>query len=301
MTISGFTIARNGEKYYYPIRESILSALPLVDEFIVALAEGDPDDHTRELLLSINSSKIKIYSRTWDPSSFKDGRILREETDFALGKCSGDWCLYLQADEVLHEADHPRILEACSRFLDQPQVDGFLFDFLHFWGDFDHVLNCHSWYQHDIRIIRNHAGIHSYKDAQSFRRGDQKLRVMPLQARIFHYGYARPPVLMQDKKKEQDSFHQGIAATELSYRSKTDYFDYGPLGRIPVYQGQHPAVMQQAISRFFWKSQLNYTRKRSRERKPVKHEKFRNRALTFLETKLLGGRRLWTYRNWILL
>ena len=33
MTISGFTFVRNAEKLYFPIKESILSVLPLVDEF----------------------------------------------------------------------------------------------------------------------------------------------------------------------------------------------------------------------------------------------------------------------------
>ncbi|NIM50562.1 MAG: hypothetical protein GTO22_15145, partial [Gemmatimonadales bacterium] len=48
MRISGFSFARNAVKFYYPIREAILSILPIVDEFVLALAEGDPDDTTRE-------------------------------------------------------------------------------------------------------------------------------------------------------------------------------------------------------------------------------------------------------------
>jgi hypothetical protein len=50
MKISGFTMVRNAEKLYFPIKESILSVLPVVDEFIVAL--GDGDDNTRGLIES---------------------------------------------------------------------------------------------------------------------------------------------------------------------------------------------------------------------------------------------------------
>jgi len=37
MKISGFTFLRNGSILGYPFKESILSVLPIVDEFIVAL------------------------------------------------------------------------------------------------------------------------------------------------------------------------------------------------------------------------------------------------------------------------
>lgn len=47
MKISGFTMVRNATKYYFPIKESILSILPIVDEFIIALGDNDPDDYTR--------------------------------------------------------------------------------------------------------------------------------------------------------------------------------------------------------------------------------------------------------------
>ena len=103
MTISGFTMVRNAGKFYYPIKEAILSVLPIVDEFIVALGDNDPDDNTRQQIESIGSDKIKIYDRVWEEKHFVDGHIFKLETDFALSKCSGDYCLYLQADEVVHE------------------------------------------------------------------------------------------------------------------------------------------------------------------------------------------------------
>ena len=41
--ISGFTIVRNAIKYDYPIVESILSILPVVDEYIVAVGKSEDD------------------------------------------------------------------------------------------------------------------------------------------------------------------------------------------------------------------------------------------------------------------
>ena len=107
-------MVRNATKYYFPIKESILSILPLVDEFIVALGDCDSDDKTREEIESINSDKIKIIDRVWSERDFIDGKVFANETTFAMGQCKGDWCFYLQADEVIHEKDHPMIVAACT-------------------------------------------------------------------------------------------------------------------------------------------------------------------------------------------
>ena len=48
MKISGFTMVKNAAKLYYPIKQSIMSVLPIVDEFIVALGDCDPDDKTKD-------------------------------------------------------------------------------------------------------------------------------------------------------------------------------------------------------------------------------------------------------------
>jgi hypothetical protein len=66
MKISGFTIIRNAIKYDYPVRESILSVLPLCDEFVVAV--GQSEDDTLNLIKSMNSPKIKIIETVWDES-----------------------------------------------------------------------------------------------------------------------------------------------------------------------------------------------------------------------------------------
>ena len=58
MKISGFTFIRNGTLLGYPFIESICSALPLCDEFVVAV--GDSEDDTLARIEAINSNKIRI-------------------------------------------------------------------------------------------------------------------------------------------------------------------------------------------------------------------------------------------------
>ena len=48
MKVTGFTFIRNAIRYDYPVKEAILSILPLCDEFVVAV--GKSDDDTRSLI-----------------------------------------------------------------------------------------------------------------------------------------------------------------------------------------------------------------------------------------------------------
>ena len=299
MKVSGFTMVRNADKLYFPIKESITSILPLVDEFIIALGKGDQEDRTEEIIRSINSPKIKIYHRIWSEESFHESKILAEETNFALSKCTGDWCFYLQADEVIHEDDLPVIYQALKNDAHPGHIDGLLFNYHHFWGDYNHHLPFHGWYKNEIRIIRNHRNIQSIKDAQSFRHSDgKKLNVRKISARVFHYGWLRPPRLMQNKKKVHDGLHRGVKQAEKEYADRDNHYDYGPLGRLPIFRSSHPKVMEERIKQLTWKDQLNTTKKWIPTRPLNKHERTKYRLLTWIENYLLGGKEIGGYSNW---
>jgi len=298
MTISGFTFARNVTKFYYPIKESIQSILPIVDEFIIALGDSDEDDKTAYEINSIGSEKIKIINRTWDEASYSKSKIFSVETNFALSQCKGDWCFYIQADEVMHEQYLDIVKKACEDQKDNKQVEGLLFQYKHFWGDYDHHIDFHGWYPREIRIVRNNIGITSFRDAQSFRTKDNKLlKVVAIPASIYHYGWVRPPQLMKQKRKEQDSMHWGKEKA-ASMHTKEALFDYGPLGNIPVFNGTHPDVLKEWINNFDWKDQLNYGKKFKVNRELFKHEKLKYRVITWIEKNILGGKQIGEFKNY---
>ena len=101
--ISGFSMVRNATKLYYPVKASIESILPIVDEFVIALGKGDADDHTLEEIQKIQSDKIKIIHTEWDLEKYPGGAEYAHQTDIAKQHCKGDWLFYLQSDEVIHE------------------------------------------------------------------------------------------------------------------------------------------------------------------------------------------------------
>ncbi|MDQ3073046.1 MAG: hypothetical protein M3Q97_07280 [Bacteroidota bacterium] len=314
MKISGFTFGKNVSKLYYPIRPAIESILPIVDEFIVALGAGDADDHTREEIAKINSQKIKIIDTIWDLEKYPNGMENAHQTDIAKKECTGDWLFYLQADEVVHEKDLATIENRCIELLNDKEVEGLLFKYRHFFGDYQHYADTHGWYSHDIRIIRNDPEIHSFESAQSFRRipgfdgksyrrkeGSQKLKVVPVDAYIYHYGWVRPPHHMQKKRKALATIHKGEEKVTEMFRGKPPTFDYGPMKLLSEFKGSHPSVMKEWIERFDWGEQLNYADTKLPARELFKHEKMKYRLITWIEKTIMGRRQLFGYANWKLL
>ncbi|MCI4671027.1 MAG: glycosyltransferase family 2 protein [Bacteroidia bacterium] len=311
MKISGFSFAKNTSKLYFPLKEAIQSILPIVDEFVLALGDCDEDDLTREQVLSIPSDKIRIIDTVWDLEAYPRGMENAHQTDIAKNHCSGDWLFYVQADEVIHEKFLPSIVKSCEDHLENEEVEGLLFDYKHFWGDYGHVHQSHGWYQREIRIVKNNPNIHSWESAQSFRyiedfdgksyrqkEGSRKLRVAKANAEVYHYGWVRPPRLMRKKMKALSTIHHGTSGAEARFEGEALDFDYGDMSRIPQFKGTHPAVMEEFISRFDWGDQLRWEGGNPRDRKLFKHEKLKYRMLSWVENNLRGGEQLFAFKNY---
>jgi len=287
MKVVGFTFVRNALKYDYPVFESISSLLPLCDEVVVAV--GNSDDGTLVLIQRINSPKIRIVETVWDDALRAGGRVLAVETDKALAAvlADADWAIYLQADEVLHEADYPAIRVVMERWKNDKAVEGLLLNYRHFYGSYGYVGDSYRWYRREIRIIRLGIGVHSYRDAQGFRRADnRKLRVKLLDANVHHYGWVKMPAAMQRKQEtfgklwhSDEWVAQNVAAAKE--------FDYSQVDSLQRFEGTHPAIMQPRINAQNW--QFDHDPSRNCYR-------FKDRFKQTLER--LTGYRMGEYRNY---
>jgi hypothetical protein len=115
-TISGFTLARNVESLGYPFIESVRAALPICDEFIIS--EGYSSDRTWEAVQALADhfpDKIRVRRDRWSDSA-DDGEVIAHISNRALGDCRGSHCLYVQANEVLHEDTLTAIAELPEAF-----------------------------------------------------------------------------------------------------------------------------------------------------------------------------------------
>jgi hypothetical protein len=288
MKVSGFSFIKNAVLFGYPVVESIRSVLPLCDEFVIAV--GNSGDGTRQLIKNISDKKIRIIDTVWDENLRTGGKVLAAETDKAFKAISADsdWAFYIQGDEVLHEKYLDTVKEAMKKYKDDKRVDGLLFNYLHFWGSFDYIGDSSRWYRKEIRVIRNDKSIYSYRDAQGFRKGDnEKLRVKPVDACMYHYGWVREPKAMQNKAMGVGKYWSEEGYDEKKVVFDKNEFDYGKIDVLKKFTGTHPEVMKERIARQNW--QFDYDISKN---KPKLKDRFKNRL------EKVTGRRFFDYRNY---
>ena len=256
MKIAGFTFIRNAVQNDYPIVEAINSILPICDEFVVAV--GNSTDGTLELIQAIPSDKIRIIETVWDESAREGGRVFALETDKAYQAISPDkdWAFYIQGDECVHEDDLPNIVAAMQTHADNPAVEGLLFHYKHFYGSYDYVAVSRRWYRREIRVVKFDPAVHSYKDAQGFRKAGKKIHAKLIDASIYHYGWVKPPQGLNNKVRNFTQFYHDDAW--LAENVPADYqFDYDNAERLTRFEGTHPLAAQARIGRMQWPFQFD--------------------------------------------
>lgn len=249
---SGFSLIKNGEKRGDPYKESLISLSPLVDEIVISV--GDNTDSTREELLKLApklACKLVIIDSPWDPKNTKGGLELSRQSNIALNHCQHEVCLYIQADEVLHEDDYPIFKRDLERFELDSEVDALAFEWIHFYGDFNTYVESRQWYRREIRAIKKSKGLKSYGDAQGFRIFEsenvwKKPRAALSEARYLHYGWVRPPKVMAQKSEDLDRLWHGSQNDGKHNEENV----YPPLFGMKPFQKTHPAIMKQRIEEY---------------------------------------------------
>jgi glycosyltransferase involved in cell wall biosynthesis len=247
MKISGFTFIRNGNDLGYPFVASIRSLLPLCDEIIVNVPRST--DGTVETVRTIGDPKIRVIESDWDEQQRTAGLALSHHTNLALDQCSGDWCVYIQGDEVLHESTIPAMRTAMEKELNNPQVQGLLVDYTHFYGSFWTEVYSFGWYYKEVRVVRRAPDIRSCGDAQGFRtRSGEKLHVKNSGGRYFHYGFALEPGNARKKSVNLQSLYQSSESVES--KDATPFYDDDQ--KVKPFKGTHPAAAREIVAAATW-------------------------------------------------
>jgi hypothetical protein len=243
MKVSGFTFLRNGQKLGYPFVASIRSLLPLVDEFIIAL--GPCDDDTERMMREIGDPKIRIIHTQWNerlqPDYSVKGFVYGQQKSIALFNCTGDWAFYLEADEVLHENDLPKIQAAMQKHLDDPRVEALAFDYLHFYGNQNTIAWSPGWYRSEVRIIRNTIPAWSsealFFNVVETHKKSRCPRAAHTGATIYHYGWVRSEAQMNLKAASVQKYWDDSTPAPADYAK----IDATVLKR---FTGTHPKIIQ---------------------------------------------------------
>lgn len=242
-SISGFTFIRNGTSLGFPFIESIMSLLPLVQEFVIAVGKGEDD--TLQRILAINNSKIRVIETSWNERMSDRGFVYAQQKMIAQYACTGDWAFYLEGDEVVHEDDLVNIRASVDLHHTNPQVEALVFDYLHFYGTPEFISISPGWYRRECRLIRN--TIRSYApDGQYWLVMHQHKRPRFPQAalanaRIFHYGWVRKQEQMQAKLNQVAKYWKDSSPMQINYAN------FDPLA-VEKFAATHPKGMAHWIA-----------------------------------------------------
>ncbi|HEX4871822.1 MAG TPA: glycosyltransferase [Nevskiaceae bacterium] len=244
MRISGLSLIRDGFRLGYPFLEAIRSILPLVDEMVVVVAAST--DGTREAIEAIGDPKIRIIDSIWPEQIRPKACVLTQQTNIGLLQCTGDWVVYVQACEVFHEDDLPRLRAQMAEHLHNDEVEGLLIERLVFYGDHQHVNRLYpERFKYVVRAIKPWTGALSVDTAMGFAIFDA-------------YGKIGREVRAIDSGVNQFRYSQAIAPRAMEYKLRTaphtliegatfsgeHYYTRVPKSFIARYPGTPPAVMK---------------------------------------------------------
>jgi hypothetical protein len=285
--LSGFTIVRNGVKLDFPLEASIRSLLHICDEVVVNV--GRSEDDTLALVRSIADPKIRVLETDWDMTI--KNKVLGDETLRAMRACRHSWGIYIQADEVLHEAGAEALATAVQRHDADRRVEGLLVKYLHFYGDLETIALNRRWYRREVREVRAvrldpALDIRPYQGAQGFRVGPnhRKIRARLTTAEMFHYGWARPAQALRSKRETNQVLYPWSRERE----ARSPLLPWIP--GLRSFRGTHPAVAQE------WVDQRRYDPERRVEPPHFRPEHLRFYASDAIER--LTGARVFEFRNY---
>jgi hypothetical protein len=237
MKVSAFTFIKNGQILGYPFLQSIQSILPIVDEFIINV--GESEDNTLEMIHSIKNKKVRIIESEWSDTMQDRGYVYGQQKMIAQFNCTGDWSFYIEGDEIYHEDDLDRIKNSMKMYLNNPDVEALVFDFYHFYGNSNSVLNSPGWYRSEARIIKN--SVRSYAPDGLFwlvldsNKKGRYPRAKHTGVNCYHYGWVRSEEQMNLKSKKVKKYwgknHKKIDYTQMDQNI------------IQKFEGTHPQVV----------------------------------------------------------
>lgn len=150
-SLSGYTTTRNCIDQKYPFVASISSMLDFCDEVVVV--DNGSTDGTLEKLQewAEKEEKLKVYKSEFDWEHKRFAVFDGMSKALAREYCTKDFCWQQDSDEVVHEADVPKIKDLLKKF--PANVNLLALPVVEYWGGKDKVrmdINPWKW-----RVSRN--------------------------------------------------------------------------------------------------------------------------------------------------
>jgi glycosyltransferase involved in cell wall biosynthesis len=196
MKLSIYTFVRDGIKQDYHVVQMLRHHLPFADEIVVH--EGYSSDGSFEAISNIDP-KVKIFRSDWNKrtgmafsNGFKnDARI----------RCTGDWCILLDADEFIPEWDFARIRQLLER-TDRTLLG---MDLINFYGNYRVYNAFPDKFRMPARKMNIHRNLEDIEmhggDASSVRRRgvEFSLTADDVVCELHHFGHVRWPARLREQ------------------------------------------------------------------------------------------------------
>lgn len=240
-TLAGIVCVRNGDALDYSWREAVHSLLQVCDE--VLISDCDSTDGTREAMNAWEcvSTKITLCNYPWSNPERTD-QWYPEWVNYARQHSKAKHCIYLDADEVLHEDDYGLIRKAA----DQGQT--LFFKRLNFWRDAQSLIPegvcCGTKV---LRMAPSNMPVPSdypWLPAEETMKQAQESNI-----RVFHYGFLRKREAFFKKARVVQRIWAGSYDARLEAAEKfegnwmTDPNVVPWTNELVPYNGTHPKVI----------------------------------------------------------
>lgn len=155
--LTAIAFGHNLEAVKYPWRQTILSVLPVVDEFVLVLAKPN-DDRTEQRVYEFveQMPQVNVQFSHWPDSHTGLGALANLAVEYASTK----WVAQAQLDEIFDEADYDELLRL-PKLSDNYMAASF--GFRHYVGDFLHTFP--FVYERVVRAFRTDSDYHFVGDA----------------------------------------------------------------------------------------------------------------------------------------
>lgn len=183
-TISLCMIVRNEEEF---ISKCLASIHDLVDELIVI--DTGSTDQTMNICQKYQAA---IYSYQWN-DDFSAAR------NYGLSKASGDWIIWIDADEVLESANRQLIRDTISN----TKSAMFYLPIINYYGDALPVETDQAYLYYQPRLFRNHLGIkfqNKIHEIPKFPESNYtQSTIETIEVPVHHYGYIKEITARKNK------------------------------------------------------------------------------------------------------
>jgi len=162
--ISGIQTISNAVSLGYPFIEAALSALPIVDEFLIT--DGGSSDETPFYLKKLQKTfpdKVKIFNKPYHRCDF--WQTIDECINYLIEQAEGDWILEVFGDEIWHEKS---LLEV-KQTIEKASKQGYnSIRTIVYWCNFQEI---NPYKYRNVKLVRKIEGLKGYDGGDDFHIG----------------------------------------------------------------------------------------------------------------------------------